>query len=119
MSGFLSLKKRINRGVFLVQHVSIYIAVFIITFLFSFLSGSLGNNIILDGILILLFVLFFIFIFIFQIILVVGRFHDLNKPAWHFFLLLIPFYNIYILLVLYLMKGTEGPNEYGEDPLTK
>jgi hypothetical protein len=29
----------------------------------------------------------------------------------------IPVYNIYLILMLFFKKGTEGPNEYGPDPV--
>ena len=47
----------------------------------------------------------------------VKRFHDLDRPGTHFWLLLIPIYGIYIGLLLLFKKGTEGPNRFGEDPL--
>jgi uncharacterized membrane protein YhaH (DUF805 family) len=49
---------------------------------------------------------------------VVQRLHDLDRPGTHYWLLLVPFYNIYLGLCLLFSKGTEGPNRYGEDPLT-
>ncbi len=48
---------------------------------------------------------------------VVRRLHDMNRPGWHYWLLLIPFYNIYVSLVLLFVKGTDGANAYGDDPL--
>ncbi len=39
----------------------------------------------------------------------VRRMHDVEKSGWF---LLIPLYNLYLLSI----KGTTGPNEYGEDP---
>jgi uncharacterized membrane protein YhaH (DUF805 family) len=47
----------------------------------------------------------------------VKRFHDLNRPGWHYWLLLIPFYNLYLAIILLFKKGTAGPNTYGPDPL--
>ena len=47
----------------------------------------------------------------------VKRLHDLDRPGWHWFLLAIPIYNIYLGLVLLFQKGTAGPNRFGEDPL--
>lgn len=47
----------------------------------------------------------------------IQRLHDLNRPGSHWFLLLIPFYNIYLGLLLSFKKGTVGPNRFGEDPL--
>lgn len=39
----------------------------------------------------------------------VRRMHDVNKSGWY---LLIPIYN----LILACTAGTEGPNDYGDDP---
>jgi uncharacterized membrane protein YhaH (DUF805 family) len=48
---------------------------------------------------------------------VVKRLHDLDRPGTHYWLLLVPFYNIYLSLVLLFQKGTDGSNRYGADPL--
>jgi uncharacterized membrane protein YhaH (DUF805 family) len=48
--------------------------------------------------------------------LVVKRLHDLGKPGWHYWLMYIPLYNVYLGLVLLFTKGVTGPNQYGEDP---
>ena len=47
----------------------------------------------------------------------VKRLHDLDRPGWHWWLLLIPLVNIYMGLVLLFAKGTHGPNQFGRDPL--
>ena len=47
----------------------------------------------------------------------VKRFHDLDRPGWHWFLLFIPLYNIVLGFQLVFQKGTLGPNRYGRDPL--
>jgi len=47
----------------------------------------------------------------------VKRLHDLGRPGWHFLLLGIPIYNLWLGLVLLLKRGTWGPNEHGPDPL--
>jgi uncharacterized membrane protein YhaH (DUF805 family) len=47
----------------------------------------------------------------------VKRLHDLDRPGWHWWLLGVPFYNIYLGLVLLFKKGTEGQNQFGRNPL--
>jgi uncharacterized membrane protein YhaH (DUF805 family) len=47
----------------------------------------------------------------------IKRLHDLERPSWHWWLLLVPIYNMYLGLVLLFQKGTDGPNEFGTDPL--
>jgi uncharacterized membrane protein YhaH (DUF805 family) len=48
----------------------------------------------------------------------VKRLHDLDRPGSHYWLFLLPFYNIYLGWVLLFKKGTAGNNIYGPDPLT-
>ena len=47
----------------------------------------------------------------------IKRLHDLDRPGWHVLFLLIPLYNIFFGLVLMCVKGTDGDNPYGPDPL--
>jgi uncharacterized membrane protein YhaH (DUF805 family) len=51
------------------------------------------------------------------IAITVRRLHDLERPGWHWWLLMIPLYNLYLGLVLLFKPGTVGPNQYGHDPL--
>jgi uncharacterized membrane protein YhaH (DUF805 family) len=53
-----------------------------------------------------------------EIAVTVRRLHDLNRPGSHFVLLMIPFYNIYLQIVLLCRCGTIGDNQYGPDPLS-
>jgi MFS transporter, ACS family, hexuronate transporter len=43
----------------------------------------------------------------------VKRLHDLDRPAWHFFLLAIPVYDLYVLILLLFKPGTPGANRFG------
>jgi ACS family hexuronate transporter-like MFS transporter len=47
----------------------------------------------------------------------VRRLYDLERPAWHFLLLLIPVYGLYVQAVLLFKRGTVGPNLHGADPV--
>ncbi len=44
------------------------------------------------------------------------RFHDINRSGFSYFFLLIPIYNIYLGLALFLQKGTSGSNPFGAEP---
>ena len=46
----------------------------------------------------------------------VRRLHDIGRSGWHFWFFLIPFYNIYLSLVLCFTRGSEAANEYGPAP---
>ena len=45
------------------------------------------------------------------------RLHDTNRKAWWLLLYLIPFIGAIWLIVLFCIKGTEGENQFGPDPL--
>lgn len=49
--------------------------------------------------------------------LAVRRLHDLDRSGWWFLLCFIPLIGWIILIIWYCVKGTEGPNRFGADPL--
>lgn len=49
------------------------------------------------------------------IAVIVKRLHDLDRPGWHFLLLGIPIYNLYLWFQLLCRGGTVGRNAYGPD----
>lgn len=51
------------------------------------------------------------------IFLNIRRLHDLGRSGWWQLVILIPFAYIVLALFLLFAKGTQGPNEYGPDPL--
>lgn len=44
------------------------------------------------------------------------RFHDRNESGWNIFALIIPFYNLLLLVMLLFEDGDEYENDYGVDP---
>lgn len=53
-----------------------------------------------------------------EICITVRRLHDLGRSGWHYWLFMIPLYNLYLGCVLLFSQGQRGPNEYGGDPLS-
>ena len=48
------------------------------------------------------------------------RWHDRNKSGWWSLIMLVPFIGgIWILVELGCLRGTDGPNDYGDDPLER
>ncbi|QMU59507.1 MAG: DUF805 domain-containing protein [Boseongicola sp.] len=45
------------------------------------------------------------------------RLHDRDMSAWWMLLILVPLIGFIVLLVLFVMRGTDGPNRFGPDPL--
>lgn len=58
-----------------------------------------------------------IFGFVAGIMMLARRLHDLDKSGWWMLLLCVPLVNILFYIYILFFKGTEGPNQYGEDPL--
>lgn len=110
MGSFFSASGRLNRARYFGYMVVLNILVGII----SGITQTTGSAAVLaiGGILM-------IALWIVDILIVIKRFHDLDRPGIHVLFLLIPLYNIYIGLLLLFKKGTEGPNKYGEDPLRR
>lgn len=68
--------------------------------------------------LIILHLILTIVMFIPTLCITIQRFHDIERPGYHYFLGFIPFYNIYLGLVLLFKRGTNGSNKYGKNPLS-
>ena len=49
--------------------------------------------------------------------LVIRRLHDLDRPTWWCIGCIIPIVNFALAVYLLFFKGTDGPNQYGPDPL--
>ena len=47
----------------------------------------------------------------------VRRLHDRDMSGWWMLLMLLPLIGMLILLVIFVMKGTDGSNRFGPDPL--
>ena len=60
---------------------------------------------------------FSLFGFVSNIMMGVRRLHDLDLSGWWMLLLFVPLVNILFYIYILFFKGTEGPNQYGEDPL--
>lgn len=57
--------------------------------------------------------IFLLYTYIPGLALTFRRLHDLNYSFWF---ILIPFFNIFLLILCYFVRGTEGPNNFGDDP---
>ncbi len=47
----------------------------------------------------------------------VRRLHDRDMSGWWYLLVLIPILGALVLLYFFVQKGTDGPNQFGPDPL--
>lgn len=79
-------------------------------------NGGQSTSNVMSGVFGLLFLLYFIGIFLPTLSLIVRRLHDSDKSGWFLLLAFVPFGGI-VLLVFYCLPGTQGPNQFGDDPL--
>ena len=109
MSELLSMQGRFNRSKYVITTLVITAVTFgaavavTVVGMGEDMVGVIGGAVGLCGQIVIAFV-------------VVKRLHDLNRPGWHFWLLIVPLYNLYLSFVMLLTKGTEGSNQYGADP---
>jgi uncharacterized membrane protein YhaH (DUF805 family) len=118
---FLSLDGRIGRGQFWLGFVGLLIMSIALQILFTMfgfstqidpLTGELP-----EGFAIALFVPMLITLW--PSICVYGkRYHDRNKSAWWMMIAFVPIIGIiWMIIELGFLRGTEGSNHYGSDPL--
>lgn len=111
---FFTSEGRLNRKSYIYRSFFLSVVLFVVQGILSFAAETFGA---LD----LLFSIVAFVLGIFQlaanIMMGVRRLHDLDKCGWWMLLLLVPLVNLFFCLYLLFFKGTEGPNEYGDDPL--
>lgn len=116
LSKVYTTQGRLNRLRYLKYHVIFALLSalfgFVISFVCALLSGDPESVLVTVPMGILSFV-----VSIGGIMLGVRRLHDLNKTGWFMLLGLVPLINIIFLFYLLLAPGTNGWNDYGEDPL--
>ena len=112
--GLFSMEGRYNRARYFWTVVALSVVANIAAVLLGFAVGSSGGDPAAVQLLSLIISIPITIVIAFQ---VVKRLHDLNRPGSHYWLLLIPLYNIYFGLLILFKKGTEGDNQYGSDPL--
>ena len=61
--------------------------------------------------------IFSLAVFIPGLAVTVRRLHDINRSGWWILIILIPLIGVLVLLYWEVSKGTEGTNEYGDNPL--
>lgn len=114
MGTLLSMEGRIGRQQFVLLTLAVVVATYFLAFLVGVVAGVAGAGDQAAG-----FLGFVIGLIggLIQAFLCVRRLHDLGRSGWHFWLLAIPLYNLYLYIVLLFSRGHVGANEYGADPV--
>ena len=104
MSHIFTTNGRMNRKIFIWVQICLVIPATIVLLFMLFERNAVT-------------IALFVGICILSVFPVVQRWHDLNKSGLYYLLGLIPVFNIIPSFFLFFVKGTDGPNRYGYDPL--
>lgn len=118
---FFPTAGRIGRKEYILGVIFDYIILFLLFLLAEYaknlkeINGTIGD--ISNAIAMLGFLGFFIIAYIRSICWTIRRLHDLDRSGSHYFLLLLPVYNFFLIMQLICQKGTFGVNSHGPDPI--
>lgn len=104
---FFSPSSRINRLRYWAHSMLMIIPFYIVLGLGAFLAYKVSP--IFWG----LVAITYIAMIVFSFILIIQRLHDLDKSGWLSLLILVPFANLYLMVLLIFFAGTPGRNTYG------
>ena len=111
-SMFLRYDNRLNRKRYIFRSFALGAAVSIITKLITMIAVSAHSSAIAT-----LGTIISIAAAIPSFMLIIRRLHDLNRPTWWCIGVFVPLVNLVLGIYLLFFKGTDGPNDYGPDPL--
>lgn len=109
---FTTYNGRISRSQYWIGFVMLLVLSIVVGFILGLMGIGGGENPNLIE------VIFGIGMLVLAFALYIKRFHDMDKNGWFSLLMLIPLVNLAVGLIwLGFMKGTDGDNQYGPDPL--
>ena len=111
---FFTSKGRLNRKSYIYRSIFLSLVLFVVQGVLTFAANTIGALELLFAVVAFGFSLFG---FVSNIMMGVRRLHDLDLSGWWMLLLCVPLINLFFAIYIYFFKGTEGPNQYGEDPL--
>lgn len=111
---FFTSKGRLNRKSYIYRSIFLSLVLGIIQLILELATAAIEALELLFAVMILVLC---IFGFVASIMMLARRLHDLDKSGWWMLLLFVPLVNILFYIYILFFKGTEGPNQYGEDPL--
>lgn len=111
---FFTSAGRLNRKSYIYRSIFLSLVLGIIQLILELATAAIEALELLFAVMILALC---IFGFVAGIMMLARRLHDLDKSGWWMLLLFVPLVNILFYIYILFFKGTEGPNQYGEDPL--
>lgn len=111
---FFTSKGRLNRKSYIYRSIFLSLVLCVVQGVLTFAANTIGALELLFAVVAFGFSLFG---FVSNIMMGVRRLHDLDLSGWWMLLLCVPLINFFFAIYIYFFKGTEGPNQYGDDPL--
>lgn len=111
---FFTSKGRLNRKSYIYRSLFLSLVLCVVQGVLTFAANTIGALELLFAVVAFGFSLFS---FVSNIMMDVRRLHDLDLSGWWMLLMLVPLVNIFFALYMLFFKGTDGPNQYGDDPL--
>ncbi len=93
-----------------------YLLITIATIVLTFIDISIGSFDAVSGFG-LLSGIFTLAIIVPSLAVSVRRLHDTDRSGWWLLISFIPLLGTLVLIVFWCLRGTQGQNEYGDDPL--
>ena len=111
---FFTSKGRLNHKYYIYRSIFLSLVLSVIQAVLTFASNTIGALELLFAVLLLVLGIFGV---VASIMMLARRLHDLDLSGWWMLLLCVPLINLFFAIYFYFFKGTEGPNQYGDDPL--
>jgi len=117
-SMFFRYDNRLNRKRFILRNLAlsaVYVPLFFVTAFLATGILTVNENMITAVNILLVFL--YVMLTCSSVMLMMRRLHDLDRPGWYSIGMLLPVVNFALLIYVFFFKGTQGPNQYGPDPL--
>jgi len=113
MNNLFTLEGRITRTAYITSALGISVATTVLGVVFNLFMTTATQS---TGLVALVAILVTVLAVLMLACQIVRRLHDIDRSGWHYWLFLVPGYNLYLSILLLLKKGTPGPNQFGSDP---
>ena len=110
---FFSFDGRVSRSSYWLKYMLPYAGIYIVLAMLDISAGSFDSTVGFGT----YSAIFWLVGFIPSLAMGIKRCHDRNKTGWFLLVGLIPLAGIWLLIELWFLKGSDGANKYGRDPL--
>ncbi len=114
----LTFQGRIGRQVYWLSSIGVILVLVLLELLLIILGVNFRDNLVIKLFSQALSAFMVLFGVVTYFAIQIKRWHDRDKSGWWMFIHLLPYIgSIWTLIELGFLKGTDGPNRFGADPL--